>query len=1062
MKNIKNTLVFLLSSLLLAGCAKEASTAVINTLENKEEGVVYSSNIVKDYRSPDIRSDGDDDEDEQIGDVNKVILHYVNDDNNCATRAFYIWCNGVDGAEYSSKEDGDIVKYETDGSMMTITIDFEDARFAEIKEAKPSSLMYIIKFQMISAANLNWGGQSEDVELKFSNFPPVAGVVEVWCTPAAGGGIAQFATEEETKVDGVKLANFIDYKTIACSLTPTAGTVEWELYAFDETYFKVKSKNRAAIKKNYIVKTGQTSQKEFNISLKYNAHMNVVYSIVSKDVDSITGLSKTVFVSFEQLYFTTRFEEKYNYFGDDLGMSYTAEATTFKVWSPVAANITLLVYDTDTTAAYNGSDKYKGYHMLYQPNGIWAVTIKGDLKGKYYNYQVDTWAGSSVSMDPYATSAGANGLRAFIYDKESNEAKPEDHDAWDVINGKWDNTARDIKTPQELAIYEVHIADFTGDESWISQYPNSSEPNREPTARGTFNAFVEENTKYTAHDINDVEQTVATGFDHLKALGVNAVQLMPVFDSDNDEVKNKKYNWGYNPQNYNVVEGVYSSNPHDGYARMREYKNLVLKCAQNGMRVIMDVVYNHVSSVSSSPFNKLMPRYFFRYSQAGDEDVKKGWIGVGELYDGSGCHNEFRSEATMARKYIVDSVSHWAKEYCIKGFRFDLMGLLDVETMRAVKVALYAIDPDIYLYGEGWTSGGFHGKWDAQNNKWSQGAFCCNGLGNQVYSELYNNEEHDKLSCYLGGFNDLGRNSLKGGNDAGWGSSTHHPGWGWISQGAGDASANNRVAIEKLIWGGHANISDTIGLDPKQTINYASCHDNWTLRDQLYYCLGDGTYAGNGYDVMHASEAVHALIFASNGAAFMLGGEEILRTKDDDVLTAAEFEDVLPNTYEDMYGHHLSHNSYNSPLKTNSFKWGNKIVATFDYKKDTETYKVDTFGENMTQKFHDMIALHKSMPKYDLQHVHQYQETTSKGNHVDNCSWAGTNEGAFGIQFDEYFIYASGRSFGKVGAGSVPAWGSPLLKVGGNADYSDGYLSLGNEGYGNGFSFAIYYAGGRR
>ena len=1067
MKRIKNTLVFLLSSLFLVSCGKEASKTIINSLEEKEEEQVvsYASNITKDYRLPDLRADGDDEEEEQVGDVNKIILHYVNDDNNCAQRAFYIWVNGVDGTEYSLKEDADIVKYADDGSMMTITMDLEhDPRFAELAEAKSSSLMYIIKYQMISASNLNWGGQSEDVELKFIDFPPVNGTVEVWCTPAAGGGIAQFATEAETKVDGVKLANFTDFKTISCSLTPTAGTVEWELYAFDETYFKVKSKNRAAIKKNYLVLTGTTSSKNFTIPLKYNAHMNVVYSIVSKDVESTTGLSKTVFVSFEQLYFKDRFEEKYTYKGSDLGFTYTPEATTFKVWSPVAANITLLVYESDTTAAYNGSDKYKGYHMLYQPNGIWAVKLLGDLKGKYYNYQVDTWMGTSVSMDPYATSAGANGLRSFIYDKNDDEAKPI---GWDLLPTKWDGTIRDIKTPQELSIYEVHIQDFTGDESWISNEGN---------ARGTFNAFVEEGTSYTANDINGVSRTVSTGFSHLKELGINTVQLMPSFDSDNDEVKNKKYNWGYNPQNYNVVEGVYSSNPHDGLARVKEFRNLVLKCAQSDMRVIMDVVYNHVSSVSSSPFHKLMPRYFFRYAQEGDEDVKKGWIGVGELYDGSGCHNEFRSEATMARKYIVDSVSMWAKDYKIKGFRFDLMGLIDVETMRAIKIALYDIDPDIYLYGEGWTSGGFHGKWDAENKRWSQGTFCCNGLGNQVYSALYNGDHRshdtyaidvdDTKSCYLGGFNDLGRNSLKGGNDAGWGSETHHPGWGWISQGGGDASTRNRVAIEKLIWGGHANDENTIGLNPKQTINYASCHDNWTLRDQLYYCLGDGTYAGNGYDVMHASEAVHALIFTSNAAAFMLGGEEILRTKDVDLADPALVADnTIPrDSYENMYGHLTSHNSYNSPLIVNSFKWGNKIVATFDYSKGSETYKVDTYAEDLTKKFHDMIALHKQMPKYEIEKVHQYQEVTSKGNTVDSLSWAGSvgGECAFGIQFDEYFIYAAGRSFGSVGAGSVPAWGSPLLTVGGSVEYRDGNLRLGNEGYSNGFAFAIYYAGGRR
>ena len=1055
--------MLLLPSFLLSGCTKEMSKEIISKLEDKEDGISYAHNITKDYRRPDLVYDGDDEEEEAIGDVDKVILHYVNDDNNCAQRAFYIWVNGVDGTEYSSRDDADIVEYSADGGMMTITMDFkQDNRFAELAEAKASSIMYIIKYQMISPSNLNWGGQSEDVELKYSDFPPVNGVVEVWCTPAAGGGIAQFATEEETKVDGVKLANFIDYKTISCTLTPTAGTVEWELYAFDETYYKVKSKNRAAIKKNYLVKTGTTSSKNFTINLKYNVHMNVVYSIVSKDVDSVTGLTKTVFVSFEQLYYTERFEQKYTYkpATNDLGFTYSKDYTIFKVWSPVAANITLLVYDTDTSAAYNGNDKYKGYHMLYQEHGVWAVQILGNLEGKYYNYMVDTWMGNSVSMDPYATSAGACGIRGFIYDKNSELVTPT---GWDEV----DDHLSDLNTPQELSIYEVHIADFTGDESWVSNKGN---------ARATYNAFVEEGTTITAPDAHDVNRTVSTGFDHLKELGVRAVQLMPVFDSDNDEVKNKKYNWGYNPQNYNVVEGVYSSDPHNGYARIKEFRNLVARCADNDMRVIMDVVYNHVSSVSSSPFHKLMPRYFFRYAQEGEDDVLKGWIGVGELYDGSGCHNEFKSEATMARKYIVDSVCHWAKEYKIKGFRFDLMGLLDVETMRAVKRALYKIDSEIYLYGEGWTSGGFHGKWDQENARWSQGTFCCNGLGNQVYSALYNgnhsgNEGYDididdTDSCYLGGFNDLGRNSTKGGNDMGWGSETHLPGYGWISQGNGDASANNRVAIEKLIWGGHANIDNTIGLNPKQTINYASCHDNWTLRDQLYQCLGNGTDPGNGYDIMHASEAVHALIFASNAAAFMLGGEEILRTKDVDLADPALVEDntIPADSYEDMYGHLTSHNSYNSPIEVNSFKWTNKIVTYFDKGKWVpSTYAVDTYAEDLTGKFARMIELHKQMPKYDMDKVHARQTVTSKGNYVENLSWAGmTGEGSFGIQFDEYFIYASGREFGRVGAGSVPKWGSPILAVGGNVEYSDGALNLGNGGYNNGFAFAIYYAGGKR
>ena len=1058
MKGIKNSLVLLLSSLMLVGCTKEASVSLSSVFEEKEEETSYVSNITKDYRRPDVVFDGDDEggEDDPIGEVDKVILHYVNDDNNCATRAFYIWTNGVDGTEYSLKGDSDIVEYAADGSMMTITIDIKnDARFAEIQEAKTTSLMYIIKYQMISPSNLNWGGQSEDVELKYSDFPPVEGVVEVWCTPAAGGGIAQFATEEETKVDGVKLALFSDFKTISCTLTPSAGTVAWDLYAFDETYYKVKAKNRAAIKKNYLVKQGESSSKNFTIPLKYNVHMNVVYAIESKDVDSLTGLSKTVFVSFEKLYYTTRFQEEYTYSGSDLGMSYTPEATTFKVWSPVAANITLQIYESDTSAAYNGDDSYKGYHMLYQPNGVWALKVKGDLKGKYYNYQVDTWAGNSVTMDPYATGAGACGVRGLIYDKNGSEVSP---DIWTTLPEKWDgvtnwnnnNINLDIKTPQELTIYEVHVQDFTGDESWVSKYEYDGNDETKPTDRGTYNAFVEEGTVLRDNSGNPIlvdGQPVKTGFDHLKELGIGAVQLMPSFDSDNDEVKSRKYNWGYNPLNYNCVEGMYSSDPHNGFARIKEFRNLVLRCAQSEIRVIMDVVYNHVSSASASCFNKLMPRYYFRY----DEN--------GELHDGSGCHNEFRSEATMARKYIVDSLVMWAKDYKIKGFRFDLMALLDVETMRAAKLALYAVDPDIYLYGEGWTSGGFHGGWDYENNEQSESASCCNGVGDNVYTKLWNGYKNDTNSCYLGGFNDSGRNSLKGENDQGWGSDSHLPRAGFIN---GSANEEKRGAIQDMIWGIHKGV----GGNPKQTVNYASCHDNWTLRDQLYQTLGRDGHAGNGYDIMHASEAVHALIFASNGAAFMLGGEELLRTKDVDLADPALVKDntIPADSYEEMYGHKTSHNSYNSPLIVNSFKWGNKVSVTFDYMKGEETYEVDTAAEKITKKFADMIALHKAMPKYDYDQSQALMSETSKGIAVENLSWTGMvgDENAIGIQFDEYFIYASGICFGKMGvAGTFNAW-SQKLATGGNVEYRDGGLCLGNEGYNNGFAAAIYYAGGKR
>ena len=1022
-KSRKFSLGLFLSSFLVLGSVAAIGSSVRRQRDINDK---YNDETVASYAHPVFASDDEEEEDPEIV-VNKVIIHYVNEDNKCNERAFYVWVTGVDGEEYSDAKASDVVTYESDGSKMTITMDLQnDSRFTPLSGS--ISMMYIIKYKMISPSNLNWGGQSEDVELRYEEFPPNAdGTVEIWCTPAAGGGIAQFASEEETKVEGIKLADFVDFKTISCQLTNNATEVNYTLYAFDETYYKVKAKNRGAIKKNYVVKTGTTTQPFFNITLKYNAHINAVYAVESYDVNAKNqDLKKTVFCSFEKLYYTERFEEYYNYFGNDLGFTYTPAQTTFKVWAPVAANVSLYVYDSDTSAAFNGNDSYKGWHMAYRPNGVWELTLKGDLKGKYYNYYVDTWSTSGATMDPYATGAGACGVRAYIYDKKDTNPV-----GWNSLPTVWDGVSGfDIKTPQELTVYEVHVQDFTGDESWVSNKGN---------ANGTYNAFVESGTTLTKGG-----KTVSTGYDHLKELGVNAVQLMPVFDADNDEVNNRKYNWGYNPQNYNCVEGMYSSDPHNGLARIKEFKNMVYQLAVGGMRTIMDVVYNHVSSPAQFCFNKLMPRYFFRYDANG------------ELYNGSGCHNETRSEATMVRKYIVDSLCMWAKEYKIKGFRFDLMGLLDVETMRAAKKALYAIDPDIYIYGEGWNGDGdsFHGGWDAQNNCQSQPAFC-KWDNNNVYSMLYDGPE--KQEIYIGGFNDYSRDGLRGGNDQGY--ENKLPGHGFLQKGD-DASSDNRVRIEKLIYGGRDN-----GLNPKQTINYASCHDNWTLCDQLYYTLGEpeNNKPGHIWDIIHGEEVAHSVIFASNGVAFMLGGEEILRTKDYSFanLTEAEIIEDYGVSAEKMYGHYKSHNSYNSPIEVNSFKWGNKIEATIDGNS------VDMVAEDMTGKFAKMIKFHQTSPKYSISDLYNDDyslKPTSKGNPVENASWAGSYEGAIGVQLDEYFFYIAGRLPGSVSAGSVGKWGSPVLANGvwsiGTDSGGGTQINLGGSPFG--LAFVAFNAKGVR
>ncbi len=1035
MKQIKKAMLAILPSFLVFGLAGLAATRLSRQVNNAlgEDTAIYDDNLEPaDYNHPDIvngryitRGEDDSDEDEEpTVVVNKVILHYYNEDAGNAGRAFYLWVTGQDGVEYNLENASDIMTVNADRTMMTINIDFTDPRFTAF--AGKSKLFFIIKYKMISEMNLNWGGQSDDMQLVYAEFPPAEGsdVCEVWTMPAAGGGIAILDSENKTRVHGISLAELSDdWKTIKCKLTADTPSVNWELYAFDETYYKIKPKKRADYQRWYLVKEG-TSTRDANgecaIVLPHKAHINMVYSLVSHDPATDTDpdmkeLNKTVTVRFDKVYDSAEFHTYYEdaNLNKALGMTYTPEGTTFRVWSPVSANMTVLIYDTDTSAEFGGDDKYKGYHMHYTSGGIWELTVTQDLKGKYYNFQVDNTLGTNVTMDPYATSAGACGVRGLIYDKaDTNPA------GWDALPLKWDGVeGYDISSPQELSIYEVHMQDFTGDESW-----NGTEKN------GTYNAFVEGGTHLKGHE------EISTGYDHIKDLGVEAVQLLPVFDHDNDEsTPVLKYNWGYNPLNYNVVEGGYSSDPHDGLARVKEFKNLVLEMSKTRQgkaddvhtRVIMDVVYNHVSSATGSNFHKLMPRYYFRYA-AKDyyywDEGKQEYIRYqmeGELWDGSGCHNEVASERPMMRKFIVDSLCMWAKEYKIKGFRFDLMGLLDFKTMIAAKEALYEIDPDIYIYGEGWTSGGYHGEGSDQWKEANPGAADPHNFGAmswQVYNECNNFKTN---GIYLGGFNDNVRNAIRGENNV-----NGYPGKGYVQTGDSNSYA---WRIAAGLWGVNAGVStngELSGYYPEQTVNYASCHDNWTVRDQLYNTLVDGNHPTGG-QLAHGVLQAHGLVFASNSAAFMYGGEELLRTKE---LQVSDLGAVTADSYQEMHGHFISHNSYNAPLSVNTFKWGNKLEVTFD---DQTIKNEQEGGYRIVSCFASLIRMHKQLAKKRGVNTgyNSFVGSTSSGKSVGNIVWGGGDWGAFdstsiGVQVNETFIYMC------TGAQNTPVWGDARIDSG--------------------------------
>ena len=886
-----------------------------------------------------------------------VKLHYLNDDQECESRRFYTWVTGFDGVE--RKPD------ESSPTEISITLDFS----VITDYAGMPSLFFIIK----KAGT--WSGQSEDVELKYENYQANIQddggkkVLELWTIPGEGSSIEFCTSYAETQIPKIATAKFTDWKTIHCvSSDPNLAPTYYKVYAFDRTYLNSTEKAQAANKEFYLLKTGHPTTSEFDITFNYTAKINIQYLIESKypGYDKETDVARKIFVSFEYLYKTARFAQHYTYSGDDLGMTYSKTQTTFKVWSPISANVNLKIYDKGAPASLGGQDSGRTYGMYYTGGGVWELTVKSDLAGKYYTYSVTNPGGTNIeAMDPYAKACGINGLRAYIYDKNSEDANPED---WEKVPAKWDGVAGyDIKTPNELSIYEAHIRDLTMDETWTGK-----------EKRGTYAAFAEKGTKYK-ETFAGHEYEVTTGFDHIEDLGVTAVQLLPVFDHDDDERDGKmKFNWGYNPLNYNCVEGGYSTHPEDPLNRIKEFKQLVKNFSENKnhTRIIMDVVYNHVSSASSSCFTKLMPKYYFRYDA--------NW----NYTDGSGCSNEVKTEAPMMSKYIVDSLKWWATEYKIKGFRFDLMGLIDTGTMAAARKALNNIDPDIYIYGEGWTSiAGYNG--DAG----TYGSDSAN-----VYSQLY----PDAAGGYVGAFNDSGRDAIRGGNDHGYGTNNSYPSWGYIAQGQGDG-AGKIDAIYDMFQGVHSGK----GGNPNQCINYVSCHDNYTVWDQFRYTLAtkgydDRTspkYDNSGRprsggepeikDLMAASIAAHGLVMASNGVAFIQGGEEIYRTKtiskddnyaqgikatpDYDKLMAGgdeayvrpfpDFENYDPTFTATalatgevrMYGstEMVSHNSYKLPDSVNSFKWDRKIHIGSTL----------TYDKNAT--WSAMVNARKSVTKFD-------------------------------------------------------------------------------------------------
>jgi pullulanase len=521
--------------------------------------------------------------------------------------------------------------------------------------------------------------------------------------------------------------------------------------------------------------------------------------------------------SFSQINQQIVFLEDCGYFGNDLGVTFQADKTTFKCWTPAADAVTLLIYHGGDATV---DDCFMRFPMK-QVNHCWTVTVTEKVKDMFYTFEIQRGSEKVETVDLYAKAVGINGNRGAIVDL--SETNPEG----------WLETKRNQQTAITNAyIWEVHVEDFSS-----SDFSGISEENR-----GKYLAFTEKNT----HLKGDENQP--TGLAYLKQLGINYVHLLPIFDFDNDELS-ETYNWGYDPKNYNVPEGKYSSNPRDPKARIRECKQMIQALHEASIGVVMDVVFNHTAITEDSWFNLTVPNYYYRQDENGN------------FANGSACGNEVASERKMVRKFIIDSVLFWAEEYKIDGFRFDLMGLIDIETMNQLRNRLDNEGfTDVILYGE---------PWDAGTNQIKEPNIPANKRNVWALDER------------IAVFNDDLRDNIKG--------DVFEETDGAFVQGMnGKAQIKQTFHLENLATAIQGNIKITEqradnrwAKSPQQIVSYVSVHDNLTLWDKLVattQALTKRNYDFN-QELLQLNKLAAVILFTSQGAILTQAGEEFGRTK---------------------------------------------------------------------------------------------------------------------------------------------------------------------------------------
>ena len=526
--------------------------------------------------------------------------------------------------------------------------------------------------------------------------------------------------------------------------------------------------------------------------------------------------------------------------GELTEMDYSPAETKFSLWSPVAEEVKVLLYES----GHEGS-AYTTYPMEMGEDGTWRVAVKEDLHGKFYTFNVKVdgkWLGDTPGI--MAKAVGVNGRRAAVLDLDTTDPEGWENDVRPAL----DNFA-------DVVVYEMHHRDFSLDS--VSGITN----------KGKFLALTEEGTKTTLGE--------KTGIDHLKELGVNHVHILPSYDYasvDESRLDKAQYNWGYDPVNYNVPDGSYSTDPYNPAVRIKEFKQMVQALHKAGIRVVLDVVYNHTFNTENSNFELTVPGYFYR--QTAD----------GKFADGSGCGNETASDRAMMRKYMIESVLHWVNEYHIDGFRFDLMGIHDIETMNQIRAELNKIDPSIFVYGEGWAASA--PQMDAEELAMKANAYKMPGIAvfsDEMRDGIRGTWSDDKEGAFL-----IGKPGHEMSIMYGLVGCIEHP-----------QILNDSVNYSKAPW----------AAQPTQMISYVSCHDDMCLADRIKATLpADATDA----ERIALHKLAETFVFTSQGVPFIFAGDEVMRDKKG------------------------VHNSYNSPDDINTIDWKQKTSKreVFDYVKD--------------------------------------------------------------------------------------------------------------------------------